>query len=283
MSRERMLAGLPVTERRLQVAGVSTAVLEGGDGPPLVLLHGGIECGGAVWAPVISRLAEGHSLIVPDLPGLGESEPVARLDASSFAEWFAELLRQTCAEQPVLIAHSLAGHLAARFAADHGDLLRRLVIYAGSGIGPYRLPLRLIVIATRFSVRPTERNAERFDRFAVLDLDLTRERDPEWWEAFSRYTLLRAVVPHVKRTMTQVIKVGTKQVPDTDLRRSEVPTALVWGRQDRMVPLRLGEGAAARLGWPLHVVDGAAHVPHIEQPEGFMGALGSALATSPAH
>jgi pimeloyl-ACP methyl ester carboxylesterase len=278
-----MLAGLPVTERRLQVAGVSTAVLEGGDGPPLVLLHGGIECGGAVWAPVISRLAEGHSLIVPDLPGLGESEPLARLDASSFAEWFAELLRQTCAEQPVLIAHSLAGHLAARFAADHGDLLRRLVIYAGSGIGPYRLPLRLIVIATRFSVRPTERNAERFDRFAVLDLDLTRERDPEWWEAFSRYTLLRAVVPHVKRTMTQLIKVGTKQVPDTDLRRSEVPTALVWGRQDRMVPLRLGEGAAARLGWPLHVVDGAAHVPHIEQPEGFMGALGSALATSPAH
>ena len=50
--RERMLAGLPVDERRLDLAGASTAVLEGGDGPPLVLLHGGIECGGAIWAPV---------------------------------------------------------------------------------------------------------------------------------------------------------------------------------------------------------------------------------------
>ena len=62
------------------MAGISTAVLEGGDGPPLVLLHGGIECGGAYWAPVIARLAENHRLVVPDAPGLGESEPVARLD-----------------------------------------------------------------------------------------------------------------------------------------------------------------------------------------------------------
>ncbi len=282
MSRERVLAGLPVSERRLQVAGVSTAVLEGGDGPPLVLLHGGIECGGAVWAPAISRLAEDHSLIVPDLPGLGESEPVSRLDASVFTEWFAELLRQTCAEKPALIAHSLSGHLAARFAADHGDLLRRLVIYAGSGIGPYRLPLRLMVIATLFSIRPSERNAERFDRFAVLDLDRTRERDPVWWDAFSRYTLSRAVVPHVKQTMTQLIKTCTKQVPDTDLRRIAVPTELVWGREDRMVPLSLAEGASERLGWPLHVLDDAAHVPHIEQPEDFIRALGSVLATRTA-
>jgi pimeloyl-ACP methyl ester carboxylesterase len=282
MSRERILAGLPVSERRLQVAGVSTAVLEGGDGPPLVLLHGGIECGGAVWAPVISRLAESHSLVVPDLPGLGESAPVAQVD-TAFAEWFAELLRQTCVERPALIAHSLSGSLAARFAVDHGDLLRQLVIYAGSGIGPYRLPLRLMVVAIRFSVRPTERNAERFDRFAVLDLDRTRERDPEWWQAFSRYTLSRAVVPHVKRTMGRLIKTCRKQVPDTELRRIAIPAALVWGRHDRMVPLGLGEGAAARLGWPLHVVDAAAHVPHIEQPEEFLRTLGSVLPTPAAH
>jgi pimeloyl-ACP methyl ester carboxylesterase len=126
---------------------------------------------------------------------------VARLDASAFAEWFAELVRQTCPEQPALIAHSFGGSLAARFAADHGDLLRRLVIYAAPGIGPYRFPLRLMVVATLFSSRPSERNAERFDRFALLDLDRTRERDPEWFGAFSRYTLSRAVVPHVKRTM----------------------------------------------------------------------------------
>ena len=141
-TRSLMLAGVPVRERRLQVAGVSTVVLEGGAGPPLVLLHGGIECGGAVWAPVLGALAESHRLVVPDMPGLGESEPINDLDVDTFVEWLVELLRQTCPREPTLVAHSLGGSLAASFAAEHGDLLRRLVIYAAPAIGPYRMPLR---------------------------------------------------------------------------------------------------------------------------------------------
>ena len=272
-ARERLLSGLPVTERRLQVAGVSTAVLEGGDGPPIVLLQGGIECGGVYWSPVISRLAERHRLIVPDVPGLGESEPIARLDAAAFTAWFAELLSETCREEPGLIAHSLDGSLAARFAAAHGDLIRRLMIYAAPGIGPYRMPLGLRVLAIRFGLRPTERNAERFDRWAFFDFDAARGRDPEWFEAFSAYTRFRAAVPHVRRTMGQLVKAGTKRVPYTELRRIAVPTALLWGRHDRFVPLGLAEGASSRLGWPLHVIDDAGHVPHIERPTAFLAAL----------
>lgn len=276
-ARQRLLAGVSVTERRLRLAGVSTAVLEGGDGPPLVLLQGGIECGGAYWAPVISPLAESHRVIVPDLPGLGESEPLTRLDAAMFADWFAELLRETCQEEPALIAHSLDGSLAARFAAAHGDLLRRLVIYAAPGIGPYRMPLGLRMVAIRFGVRPTERNAERFDRWAFFDFDKARRRDPAWFEAFSTYTRSRAALPHVKRTMGRLVKAGTKQVLDSELRRIPIPTALLWGRHDRFVPLGVAEGASARLGWPLHVIDGAGHAPHIERPSAFLAGLRTAL------
>lgn len=276
-ARQRLLAGVPVTERRLRLAGVLTSVLEGGHGPPLVLLQGGIECGGVYWAPVISPLAESHRLIVPDVPGLGESEPVARLDAAAFADWFAELLRETCQEKPTLIAHSLDGSLAAGFAATHGDLLRRLVIYAAPGIGPYRMPLGLRVAAIRFGLHPTERNAERFDRWAFFDFDQARRRDPTWFEAFSAYTRFRAAVPHVKRAMGQLIKTGTKQVPDSELRRIAIPTALLWGRHDRFVPLGLAKGASARLGWPLHVIDDAGHVPHIERTDRFVDALQAAL------
>ena len=276
-ARERLLSGVPVTERRLQLAGVSTAVLEGGDGPPLVLLHGGIECGGAYWAPVLDALADRHRVIVPDLPGLGESEPVVRLDAAGFADWFAALVRETCQERPTLIAHSLDGSLAARFAVAHGDLLRRLVIYAAPGIGPYRVPLGLRVMAMRFGLRPTKRNAERFDRFAFYDFDQARRRDPAWFEAFGAYTRLRAAVPHVKRTMGQLLKAGTKQVPNAELRRIEVPTTLLWGAHDRFVPLGLAEGASTRLGWPLHVIDDTGHAAHIEQPDAFLRALHAAL------
>jgi pimeloyl-ACP methyl ester carboxylesterase len=272
-ARERMLADLPVSERRLRLAGVSTAVLEGGDGPPFVLLHGGIECGGAYWAPVLTGLAASHRLIVPDVPGLGESEALTRLDAPAFAEWFAALLRLTCDERPTLVAHSLLGSLAARFAAQRGDLLGRMVIYAAPGVGDYRMPPRLRTVAIRFGLRPTMRNAKRFQRFALLDLNRTRGRDPEWFDAFSAYLLSRAVVPHVKRTMRQLVKTCTKQVPDSELRRIEVPTALLWGRYDRMVPLALAEEASVRLGWPLHVVDDVAHAPHIERPGAFLDVL----------
>jgi 2-hydroxymuconate-semialdehyde hydrolase len=268
-----VLAGLPVVERRLKVGGVATTVLEAGQGPALVLLHGGIESGGAVWAPVIARLAVNHHVVVPDAPGLGESEPVAKLDIYIFADWIAELLRTTHAEQPTLVAHSLLGSLTVRFAARHGELLGQLVLYAVPAIGPYRMPLGLRVVAIRFGIRPTARNAERFDRFALRDLDATRARDPEWYEAFETYTRERATVPHVKRTMRRLVGAQTKQIPDVELAPIAVPTALVWGRHDRMAPLGIAEGASTRFGWPLHVIDDTGHVPHIEQPGAFVDTL----------
>jgi 2-hydroxymuconate-semialdehyde hydrolase len=268
-----MLAGLPVTERGLDVGGIETAVLEGGDGPPLVLLHGGIECGGAYWAPVLARLAERHRLVVPDVPGLGESAPVDRLDDDTFAVWFTGVLEQLRCVRPTLVAHSLLGSAAARFASRRSQLLRGLVVYGAPGVGPYRMPLRLRYVAIRFAIRPSARNAERFDRFALLDLDALRRRDPDWSAAFDAYTRDRASVSHVKRTMRRLIATETKQIPDAELDRIAVPTTLVWGRHDRMVPLALAQGAASRHGWPLRVVDGAAHAPHIEQPDAFVETL----------
>jgi 2-hydroxymuconate-semialdehyde hydrolase len=274
--RDRLLKDLPVQGQRLEVNGIATFVLAGGQGPPLVLLHGGIECGGAYWAPVIPRLAQSHRLIIPDVPGLGESEPVGRLDGDAFDNWFAALLRLTCDEKPTLVAHSLLGSMDARFAVQHSDLLRGLVIYAAPGIGPYRMPLGLRVVAIRFALRPSESNAERFDRWAFSDFDRARQMDPEWFQAFNDYTRSRAVVPHVKRTMRQLVRSGTKQVPDAELRRIDVRTALLWGRHDRFVPVGLAESASTRLGWPLHVIDDAGHVPHIEQPQAFLDALADA-------
>ncbi len=276
-TRERMLRVAPVSERRTKLAGASTAVFEGGDGPPLVLLHGGIECGGAIWSPVLRGLAERHRLVVPDLPGLGESEPLDSLDAAHFSEWFGELIRETCPEEPTVIAHSLGGTLLARFAAQRATPLRRLLICAAPGVGPYRMPLKLRVVAIRFAVRPTDRNAERFERFALLDREKTRARDKEWFDAFSAYNRSQAAISHVKRTMRQLISECTKEVPDSELSRIEAPTALVWGRGDRMVPLGLGEGAGTRLGWPLHVIEDAAHAPQIEQPEAFLRAIGDEI------
>jgi len=272
-ARERMLRGLQASERRVELAGVSTALLEAGDGPPLVLLHGGIECGGAYWAPVIERLAESHRVVVPDVPGLGESEPVADLTTEVFSDWFRALLDATCEDRPMLIAHSLLGALATRFATQDAASIRALVIYAAPGIGPYRIPLRLMILAARFGLRPSEKNAERFDRFAFFDFDAAKRQNEDWLEAWSVYTRERAAVPHVKRTMRRLIKTCTKRIPDDELRRIEVPITLIWGSHDRFVPLSLAEGASARRDWPLRVIDETGHVPHIERTEAFLDAL----------
>jgi 2-polyprenyl-6-methoxyphenol hydroxylase-like FAD-dependent oxidoreductase len=86
-ARENLLAGLPVTERRRHLAGVSTSVLEGGEGPPMVLLHGPGEFA-ATWLPVLPRLAGTHRVIVPDLPGHGASQvDKGPLDAERVLHW----------------------------------------------------------------------------------------------------------------------------------------------------------------------------------------------------
>jgi pimeloyl-ACP methyl ester carboxylesterase len=280
-AREMMLTGLPVRARRLEVAGIDTYLVEGGEGLPLVLMHGGIDSAGAYWTHVIAALAREHRLIIPDAPGLGESAaaPGGQHAADAFDPWFAELIRITCQDgPPAVVAHSLLGTLAARFAARTTvPRLRHLVVWGAPGVGPYRMPPGLILAAIRLSMRPSQRNLERMARWPFHDLDGARAREPEWFDAFFSYTVACARMPRVKRTMRQLISTCSKQLPDAVLRRVTVPTTLLWGRYDRMVPLRVGEYASAAHGWPLRVVE-TGHVPHVEDPAGFVDTLNSVLA-----
>jgi pimeloyl-ACP methyl ester carboxylesterase len=125
--RALLLSGLPVTERRLQVAGVSTAVLEGGAGAPILLLHGPGDFAG-MWMRVIPDLVTTHRVIAPDLPGHGTSELVdGRLDADGLRAWLSGLIERTCPSPPALVGHVLGGAIGARFAVNHSDRLSRLV------------------------------------------------------------------------------------------------------------------------------------------------------------
>lgn len=276
-ARERVLAATAAQVRVLDLRGVATSILEAGDGPPLLLLHGGIESGAAVWAPVIDRLATSHRVVAPDVPGLGESAPMAALDQDSFSSWLRDTIQAVGMDRPTVVAHSLGGSLAARFAADASEVLSGLVVYGAPGVGPYRMPMRLMYSALRFSLRPTARNAERFDRFLLLDLDDTRARHGSWYQAFDVYNREQARVKHVKKTMNRLVSIGTKRIPDDDLSRISCPVHLVWGRQDRMVPIKTAETARDRHSWPLHIVADAAHAPHLEQPEAFLDTVRAIL------
>jgi len=279
-ARERLLSGLPVTERRLQLAGVSTAVLEGGDGPPIVLLQGEFA---AVWMRVIPELVTTHRVIAPDLPGLGASEVSdGPPDAKTALTWLDELIEQTRAIPPVLVGKGPGGALAARFAIEHSDRINRLVLVDTHGLDRYRPAPGMAVSFIGVLLRPTERGLERgFRNYCFADLDRVRAELGERYEWMAAYALDRFRTPSVKATMrSRLMKHLSAAIPPADLARIAVPTTLIWGRHDLGVRLNVAEAASARYGWPLHVIENARDDPAIEQPAAFMDALRTALGTA---
>jgi pimeloyl-ACP methyl ester carboxylesterase len=276
--RDQLLEGLPLQQRQRELHGIATSVLEGGDGPPLVLLHGGIQAGGVIWWRVLPRLATTYRVVVPDLPGLGESAPTGRLDASTVAAWLEALIQATCQQPPTLVAHSAPAALVARFAVQRGSGLRRLVLVDAAGLAPFRPSPGVLVALGRSVLRPSIGSFQGLMGQVMHDLDRVRQQEGERWQALAGYAVSRATRPSAKRAMRQVARGGTRAIPHPELRRIAVPTVLLWGRRDRLLPLPIAQTASVTLGWPLHVIDDAGHLPHVEQPEAFLDALAAATA-----
>jgi pimeloyl-ACP methyl ester carboxylesterase len=251
-------------------------VLEGGDGPPIVLLQGEFA---AVWMRVIPELVASHRVIAPDLPGLGASElSNGSPDADTALTWLDELISQTCAIPPVLVGKGPGGALAARFAIEHSDRVDRLVLVDTLGLARYRPPPRMALSFIRVLVRPTEHRLERsLRRYCFADLDRARTEMGERYEWIAAYALDRFRTPSVKAAMRTLMRQLAAPIPERELDRIAVPTSLIWGRHDLGVPLNVAEAASARHGWPLHVIENARDDPAIEQPEAFLEALGTAL------
>jgi pimeloyl-ACP methyl ester carboxylesterase len=277
-ARARLLAALPVTERRLQLAGVSTAVLEGGNGPPVVLLHGPSGYA-AHWMGVIPGLVASHRVIAPDLPGHGASEVEGGpLDAARVLAWLGELIQRTCMSPPALVGQLLGGAIAARFAIDQGDRLSRLVLVDTFGLREFQPAPEFGLALRQFLAQPTEATHRSLWRHCAFDLDRLRRRMGERWEPFETYNLERARSPGGQTAVAALMEqLGVPAIPPADLAEITVPTTLIWGRHDRAAPLAIAEAASARFGWPLHVVENCNDDPPVEQPEALLRALRTAL------
>ena len=276
-ARERLLSGIPVVERRLGLAGISTAVLEGGSGPPLVLLHGPGEFG-AKWLRVIPGLVGEHRVVAPDLPAHGASEAGNRpLDAARVLAWLGELIDRTCPSPPIVIGHVLGGAIAARFAIERGERLAGLVLVDSLGLGRFRPAPRFAATMIGFLARPSERTYDRFMNQCSYDLEGLRSEMGERWDPFVAYNLELAGSPASKQVGRMLRRVGVPRIPDRELAGITVPTALIWGREDRANRLRIAERASERHGWPLEVIDDCADDPARDRPAAFLRALRTAL------
>jgi FAD/FMN-containing dehydrogenase/pimeloyl-ACP methyl ester carboxylesterase len=271
--RNELLSAIPANERRLELAGASTAVLEGGDGPPIVLLHGP---GGnaAHWLRVIPDLVDSHRVVAPDLPGHGSSDAGGPLDAERVLAWLDELIERTCDSPPTLVGHALGGAIAARFAVDRSDRLSRLVLVDALGLVAFDPAPDFGRALHEFLAQPTESTHDGLWQYCALDLDGLRERMDEHWESFRAYNVDRARTPSVQAALGALMQeLGVPAIDPAQLARIAVPTALIWGRHDLATPLAAAEAASRRYDWPLHVIEDCADDPPIEQPDALVRAL----------
>jgi len=211
--RDRLLADLPVSEHRLDVDGIETAVLEGGDGAPLVLLHG-VGSFAPEWARVIPQLAPRHRIIAPDLPGIGESATGAGpLHASAAAIWLERLIAQTCAEPPVVVGHSVGGALAAHLAIENPSSIRRIVLVDSSSLGRFRPAPRLIAALVRYGARPSPASRDRFLRQVLVDPNRARREWGDRWAALEAYDIDQATRPSVDAANRQLVRrIGARRI-----------------------------------------------------------------------
>jgi pimeloyl-ACP methyl ester carboxylesterase len=279
-NRDPLLAAIPAVEHRLQLAGVETAVLIGGDGPPMILLHGPGESS-LWWMRVIPKLAGTHRVIVPDLPGQGESKIYNKtLNSDLVFNWLSELISQTCPSPPALVGNILGGSIAARFAIHHEEEIAKLVLVNSLGIGKFRPAPGFAFGLFRFMIRPTEKNFNRFFPQCMYDVDSLQNRMGELWEPFVAYNLECARDRKRSDAMNFLMKkLGIPKIPSDELARIKVPTYLIWGRHDRANKLKIAEKAGRLFGWPLHIIEKTRDDPKLERPEEFVRALHTVLNT----
>ena len=164
--------------------------------------------------------------------------------------------------------HALGGAIAARFAAAHGDRLRRLVLVDTLGLAAFDPAPAFGHALHEFLARPDATTHDELWEHCAFDLDAVRERMGDRWAPFRAYNVDRARNPS-----SLMQEFGLAAIAPDELERIAVPVALVWGREDSATPLALAEAASARHGWPLHVIDACADDPPVERPEALVRAL----------
>ncbi|HZQ81276.1 MAG TPA: alpha/beta fold hydrolase [Gaiellaceae bacterium] len=261
-------------ERFHDVRGARIRCFHGGEGPPLLLVHG---FGGAAWNwTELAPLLAGRRLLIPDLPGHGGSPPLPAVSLTGFADAVAGLLDEPAG----VVGHSLGGVVALRLAERRPELVRGLVLAAPAGISSssrlatITLGLSGLVQPGRIAGRRADRIARSprlkqlvFGRFEVSNAELLSER--------MVHGFLRGPTLH-----TDALGAGlalARDDPRRDLDRVRCPVLVLFGARDRQVPLADGFEYARRLRAPLRVIADCGHLLIGERPDACARAILEAL------
>jgi pimeloyl-ACP methyl ester carboxylesterase len=264
-------------DKTITVFGQSIHYFDMGAGPVVVLLHG-LGARKEDWLPVLEPMAQKYRLLVPDQIGFGKSDkPLLDYSVQTYVDFLNEFLRQLKVEKASLVGESLGGWIAALCVSEISGGARlipveKLVLVDAAGL-KQDAPIPNLNPSSLQGMR-TMMEAVFYDT-SWMNEDALRKIFTDKLAAKDGYTV---------RSFLGNPAIGMERLDDR-LGSIKVPTLVVWGKQDKLLPIASGERYAAGItGAKLVSFDKCGHVPPIEKTEEFvaavMGFLGGGAATA---
>jgi pimeloyl-ACP methyl ester carboxylesterase len=277
-------AGLDYAGRFVDVNGQRIHYLEYGDGPPVLLLHGG-GAGSAIWFRQIEVLANTHRVIAPDHPVFGLSSQIAYTAPFSdtvvrYMTGFMDALELGYAD---VVGLSLGAQMAMLVAIENPERIKKLVVIGSAGLGeefPLLYKLSNIPLLGRLIVRPNRWGQDNY--FKTMEVVDSKFEDADAYRQYAYDVTLAQGHAAAMRSSISVIAdfSGQKYIfTDDELRSVRSPVLSIWGEHDPLFPVEHGYRLSRLVpNSTLHVIENARHVPVLDHPgtvtrliSGFMG------------
>jgi pimeloyl-ACP methyl ester carboxylesterase len=259
----------------LELHGDRAAYQDVGSGSEALLLIHGMAGSSETWRGVIPQLSRKYRVVAPDLLGHGKSDkPRGDYSLGAFAVWLRDLLDELGISRATIVGQSLGGGVAMQFVYQHPDYCQRLVLISSGGLGPdVGWTLRLLsapgaeLILPAIAPPPVLTVGNKL-RSWFSAAGLQSPRGAEIWSAYSSLSDAKTRQAFL-RTLRSVVDPRGQAVSALNRLHltSELPVMVIWGDQDRIIPVAHGYALhEARPGSRLEVLEGVGHFPHVERP-----------------
>jgi len=234
---------------------------EGSSENTLLLLHG-LGASAERWEDVIPLFAKEYRVIVPDLVGFGHSDkPMVDYTMEYFSEFTSKFVESIGIKKLNIIGSSLGGQIAAEYAVNHNDKIRKLVLVSPSGVMKYATPALNSYISA--SVYPNNDAAlTAFQNMSCRD-DIDEKTVSEFVE--------RMQLPNAKMAfMSTLLGLSNAKVITEKLNMITVPTMIVWGENDPVIPIEYAQSFVSGINdCRFYKMLGCGHTPYVENSEKF--------------
>jgi pimeloyl-ACP methyl ester carboxylesterase len=280
----------PFAVRHIELHGHDVTYRMAGEGPAVVLVHG-LAGSSTTWKYVMPVLAEnGYKVIAPDLLGHGQSaKPRGDYSLGAYASGIRDLMVALDVEKASFVGHSLGGGVAMQLAYQFPERCERLALVCSGGLGQeVNLFLRAVSLPGSEFILPIvlapwfRERAEGFgDIFRKVGWRPGSTLN-EVWRSYTTLTTREGQLAFI-HTVRSVIDMAGQRVSARDrlYLAAAVPTLIVWGDADRVIPVDHAYSAQELMpGSRLEILPGAGHFLPFEQPDWFNRILGDFLATT---